>query len=170
MYSNVEDVRNALTPGADSDDTSTASGLEDEQINDAIQEADAIIDSWISGVVVVPSVIDDDNPDGIAPYPVRYYSRNIAAWLATLTFKRNQDVPPDDPVRLRYVETMKLIERIATGDYVLPNPPFVPPESAEGQGGAIFNQYEGTLFGPDDFGLGYGGNRRTQVHDFGWNV
>lgn len=170
MYSSVEDVRNALTPGADSDDASTAAGLEDEQLNDSISEADAIIDAWIAGTVKIPSVIDDDHPDGVAPYPVRYYSRNIAAWLATLTFKRNKDVPPDDPVRLRYIETMKLLERIASGDFVLPNPPFEPTDDGGAGGGEVFNQYEGTLFGPSDFNLGYGGSRRSQVHDFGWNV
>lgn len=179
MYSTVYDVRNALTPGANPDDQSTASGLEDIQIQDAIAEADGVIDSYLSGLYVIPDDVAGfipGEPDPIAvltaPYPVRWYSRDIAAWLITLTFKRNKDVPPDDPIRLRYNMAMMLLKRLADGEATLPNPPFEPPGSGGG-GVTVVNQYNGKLFDPSDFNLTTSSQSSSdtiiRTQDLGWN-
>jgi hypothetical protein len=47
VYSSIADVRNALAPDGSSTDPATAAGLSDDQVTDAIHEADGIVDSYI---------------------------------------------------------------------------------------------------------------------------
>lgn len=167
-YCTVRDVRLALTPSADSADTQTASSLPDWQIEDAIEEAEGWVNTYVLARYTIPSVevtIDppEDNPDegpqtfDVAPSPVRGWTRDIAAYLATLTFRRHKDLSKDDPVRLRYMMVMQMLEAIRDGKSGLPPAVFPPAdEDANTQGVHVENLYEGKLFGPDDFGLGYG--------------
>jgi len=155
-YSSPIDVRNALTPGAASTDPSTAGGLSDEQIDDAIAQADARINGYLPADYTVP-MITLENDLQVASSPFRFWSRDIAAYLATLTYKRNKDVPLDEPVRLRYTDTMADLLAVSRGTYQLPDDGVT-----DGDLGEVFvyNQYEGQLFGPSDFYLapvtGYG--------------
>ena len=152
MYSSVASVRAALTPGSLPEDGSTASGLQDEQIRDAINEADAVIDSHIGSVYTVPVAYDESPLDTVAVAPVRFWSRNIAAYLATLTFKRNKDVGKDEPVRLRYDGTMALLVAIRDGKATVPSLPI--PGDEDGDGAQVFQLYDGELFTEADQGLG----------------
>ena len=159
MYCTVLDVKNALAPAGQGQGQGTALALTDVQLIDAINEADSVIRAYVGMIYIVPQVdtpvIPPTTPESywsVAPEPVRYWSRDIAAYLATLTFKRNQDVPQDDPVRLRLNLAMQQLVMIRDGKSTLPFPPYVPPEGAE-SGVTVVNQYEGTLFGPADFGL-----------------
>lgn len=156
MFSSVNDVRNALTPGGDTnyDDVSTAAGLPTDQLVDAIEEADSTIRTYIGGSYQIPQSPDDAS---VAVQPVRFWSRNIAAWLANLTYMGSKDVSPDDPVRLRYNETMAILISIRDGKSRPPLEP-VPVSSSGGGGSAVFNLYEGNLFGPEDV---LRGNSRT---------
>ena len=169
MYCTVADVRNALTPGGDaSRPGGTAASLEDPQIEDAIREADGIIDMHLSLRYKVPmlelsEILTDDNDVEVTvtyivgQQPARYWSRNIAAYLATLTFSRNRNMPEDEPVRLRYNQTMAQLIAVRDGRANLPFP--APDgESPAGSDIGVFNQYEGTLFGPSDFHIGPGGS------------
>lgn len=155
MYSTPQDVRTALTPGGQQSDLSTGASLADEQINDAIAQADTIIDSYLGLLYVIPTSevpVEGSEPPTtvtVAPFPVRYFSRDIAAWLATLTFKRNQDIPPDDPIRLRYNMTMNLLQRYSDGTAVLPNPPFTAPGGGADSDVGVYNLYDTALFGQD---------------------
>lgn len=156
MYSSTKDVRTALTPGAVEGDKATASGLDDWQIVDAIEEADSVIDGYLPGgyVVTLTVLTQDDDTVEVAIAPFRYWSRNIAAWLAMLTFKQNKDVPEDDPVRLRYTATMVALQRLFDGDLQLPpSDPDYPVEPDADASLVVFNQYEGTMFGMEDFDL-----------------
>lgn len=148
MYSSPADVRNALTPGADQADQTTAAGFQDGQIQDAIKEADGNIDTYLSGKYGIPT--DPDTPE-VAVYPVRAWSRDIAAYLATLTYRKSKDLQPDDPIRLRFEWTIGLLTKIAEGDLTpnLPQPP-APPDGFGPQGAFVYNQYHGKLFTPAD--------------------
>lgn len=149
MYSSANDVRKALTPGGSAADTSTAAGLDDTQIEDAIAEADSTVDAHLRSRYTIPQ--DPDNV-AVAVAPVRWWSRNIAAYLATLTFRRNKDLTEDDPVRLRYNQTMALLIAIRDGKANLSLPPVVD-GAGTGTDITVINQYEGTMFGLEDFGL-----------------
>lgn len=162
MYCTVYDVRAALTPGASASDKSTASGLADWQIKDAIDEAEGIVKSHILQRYVVTEaatvVVTDPSAEppttetfDLAPLIVRGWTRNIAAYLATLTFKRNQDVPENDPVRLRYNMTMESLRAVLGGSLDIDELEEAPDGSNEGV--HVENLYEGRLFGPEDFML-----------------
>lgn len=153
MFSSVFDVRNALTPGADEADTSTAASLEDYQIFDAIEQADSRIQGYLPAGYVVGEQTVTVPPDvyDVAVSPFRWWSRDIAAWLVTLTFRRNKDLPVDDPIRLRYEATMVELGMVAEGTFNLP--PSSEALPADAYGVVVENLYEGTLFGPEDFNL-----------------
>lgn len=144
MYSSPADVRNALTSVADIAVPDTASTFTDPQIEDAIKEADGNIDVYLGGKYSVPQ---DPSDTSVAVYPVRAWSRDIAAFLVTLTFRKSKDMEPDDPMRLRYQWVMDILNKIAEGD-LLPNlPPPVEPEPGMGpQGAFVYNLYPGKLF------------------------
>lgn len=159
MYSSIADVRNALTPGASADDASTPSGLQDDQITDAINEADAIVDAHLA---MRYAINQDDVDPLVAEAPVRWFSRDIAAYLATLTFKRNKDVVVDDPARLRYRMVMDIL--VAVRDFKA-NLNLTPVGGEDSAGVDYINLYEGPLFDLYDFGLGVSGVVRTR-----WSV
>lgn len=145
MYSTVQDVRSALFPGAGAEpttDLSTAASLPDEQIESAINEADSMVNTYLS----VPGDYTISMDGDTATTPVRYWSRNIAAYLATLTFRRGKDLPQDDPVRLRYTDTVNLLIAIRDGKTGNPLDPV-----GAGGGIEVLNQYDGNLFSPGDF-------------------
>lgn len=144
MYSSPADVRNALTPVADVAVPDTATTFEDAQIEDAIKEADGNIDTYLGGKF---SVSQDPDLPAVAIYPARAWSRDIAAYLVTLTYRKSKDLQPDDPIRLRFLWVMDILEKIANGD-LLPNlPPPVDPGPGLGpQGAFVYNLYHGKLF------------------------
>lgn len=161
MYSSPADVRNALTPVADVAVPDTATTFEDDQIIDAIKEADGNIDVYLGGKYSVPQ--DPDDVD-VAVYPVRAWSRDIAAYLVTLTFRKSKDLQPDDPIRLRFLWVMDILEKIANGD-LLPNlPPPVDPGVDGPQGAFVYNLYHGKLFTMADVFCPPGG-RYSYVRD-----
>lgn len=162
MYCTATDVRNALNPGgAGQAGGGTAASLDDTAINDAISEADGTIDTYLrTGTrYAVPTETAQQDPGTgpvtvtVAIKPVRFWSRNIAAYLATLTFRRGKDLPADDPVRLRYTDTMTLLTAIRDGKGEAPLP--APDSSSGGTSGEVFaaNAYDQPLFGASDFGL-----------------
>jgi phage gp36-like protein len=155
VYCSPIDVRNALTPGATSDDPTTSAGLSDEQIDDAINQADARIRGYLPAGYVVPMMTLENNLTVATPI-IRYWSRDIAAYLATLTFNRSMDVPQDEPVRLRYNDAMADLMLVAKGMFELP------PETGDTalpseENVFVYNQYQGQLFGPEDFSLATAG-------------
>jgi hypothetical protein len=148
VYSSPTDVRNALTPGADGTDQTTAAHFADAQIEDAIKEADGNIDTYIYSKFGIPQDPGDPN---VAVYPVRAWSRDIAAYLVTLTFRKSKDLEPDDPIRLRFLWVMGILEKIADGTLTpnLPQPP-EPPEGTGPQGAFVYNVNPFKLFTPAD--------------------
>lgn len=154
-YSQPVDVRNALAPGvwAAPDDgppprTGTAADLSDAQLADAIAEADGLIDAYLGGRYATPV----DPVGGQAPAPVRWWSRDIAAYNATLTNRKGKDLSPTDPVALRYAQTMSALTATRDGKSSLSLPQNAGPGGTSGAATPL-NPYSGQLFGPTDFDL-----------------
>lgn len=179
-YCTVRDVRNALTPDATNlpGERDTAASLADWQIDDAIQEAETILNSHVLPRYVVgtedveqivvaadpeadPEVFEETDTVTVAKAPIRWWTRSIAAYYATLTFRKSKDIAEDDPVRLRYQAVMAHLRDVRDGRLDLPG--FVPSESSSSGEVTVVNQYEGKMFDLDDFSLGYGGSSPQYV-------
>ena len=148
-YSTTEDVRNALAPTLAAAN-STASGLTDEQIEDAIAEADGRIDSYIGARYVTPVLAVGLPP--LVPSVIVYLSRDIAAYMATLTFRRSKDMTDQDPVYRRFAEAKASLIAVSKGQASLPIPENTGNAASQGAGQAI-NPYAGNLFVDRDFSL-----------------
>lgn len=168
-YSTVVEVRTALAPGDWADDnapdvnssTNSAADLGNAQLVDAISEADSKIDSYIGGRYITPVVNGFDGlPYVSTPHPLDYWSRNIAAYLATLTFRKGQDLDDTDPVVRRYAATVVDLTAVRDGKATI-NIPDNEGNSGTAGAGDVFNRYTGgDMFQPRDFELGYGGSVR----------
>lgn len=166
-YCSVRDVRLALTPGGSATDGSTAASLEDYQIDDAIREAEETIDLFLATRYTITPVeteeVDPTDPTttwtfSVAPAPLRGWTRDLAAFLATLTFRRNKDIPADDPVRLRFNMVMGFLSQVRDGSLSLTLPV---PDSVAGI--TVQNLYEGRLFDMSNVGLGYDYSRAQRI-------
>ena len=143
-YSTKEEVRLALAPNGDPDgDLGTAAALSDEQIDNAITEADAQVDGRLSNRYSVPF-------DGDPPALVKTLSQDIAAYLSTLTYQRTEPITDDHPVRLRYARALVILDQLAEGDIDLIGA--TGPESLTGEAHVV-NPYDGALFQLSDFAL-----------------
>lgn len=160
MYCTVQSVRDRLTPGGNG--IGTATTLEDSQIIEAIETGDAVIDSYVSRFYTIPTEPDEDDPtQTVAVKPIRQFSVIFALYYATLDYRRNQDLTDQDPTIRRYNSILAILQAVGAGKGTLPLPPVDPGSGGDtGAGDAtVVNQYIGTLFGPRDFGLGYGQGR-----------
>lgn len=158
-YSLPADVRNALAPGVwpvptgqTAPKTGTAADLSDPQLADAIADADSLIDSYLSPYYVTP-VAQDPNT-GRLPSEVTAWSRNVAAYNATLTYRRGKDLAATDPVALRYAQTMQTLQQVLNGKIRLRNVPTLEGDIGGASVGQVINPYVGSMFGLDDFGIG----------------
>lgn len=161
-YCTADDVRAALTPGSGKNDGETAASLSEWQILDAVDEAEDVVNAYLQAYEIITVLVSsasgiegdpnaDNTPYEAAPNPVRRWTRSIAAYYASLTYRKNKDLPEDDPVRLRYNAVMALLALVKSGEMVLNLPK--DPEAATNQV-EVFNLYDGTLFDPRDFKLG----------------
>lgn len=165
-YSTVQMVRQALFPfPADYDGTDvpspashTGADIDNPQMIDAIAEADSVIDSYIGKYYAVPVavIISGENEDGTdvgtVPHPIDYWSRNIAAYNVTLSYRQGLDFSDEDPVARRYAGTMAALLLISKGGASLQIPENVSGTSGTGAGKAI-NPYVGDLFDARDWNL-----------------
>jgi phage gp36-like protein len=148
MYCTPDDVRRTLVDGDadEADIQQTAAAMSDEQFGDHIADAQSEVDSRLAVRYVVPL----DEAD--LPTIVKQMTANIAAYLATLTFRRTLDLGPQDPVFLRYQRAESMLAAIVAGKAQLPvPPPEEPPAPSSTMTGR--NRYFGNLFTPSDFDL-----------------
>lgn len=143
-YSTVTDVRKALTAGASADDTTTASEIEDLQMQDAITEADAQIDGALALLYAVPIVTP--------PALIKMISRDLAAYLITLTWLGNIELDDRHPVNLRYKRALSLLEQLQSGSMILPGVPTPDPDTTRNDP-VVENPYDGVMFTRCDFDL-----------------
>lgn len=158
-YSTPLMVREALAPGLWASDpvpdpanpTGTAADLDDTQLADAIAEADSTINTFLSGRYDIP--FKPQIPPGANDlHPIDYWSRNIAAYNATLTYRGSQDFSEQDPIARRYNATMVALTATRDGKATVPFPENLGPGS-QAAAGTVHNPYVGDLFGTDDFSL-----------------
>lgn len=179
-YCTVQDVRNALTPkGLAADDTEqgkTAATMPDWQIIDAIVEAETIINAYVkrrykieNEDVEEPKIkVDGTGPEdplvlitaNVALQPIRSWTRTIAAYYATLTFREAKDLEERDPIILRYNSVMQMLSGVRTGTFDLDLPPLDDADVDDGV--EIFNIYDGDMFQLGDLGLAPSGSGNAQ--------
>lgn len=153
-YSTPAMVRQALVPSSDGSlpttPTNTAADLTDTQLSDAIAEADSLIDGYIGAYYAVPVVPLQGQT--LPPHPIDYFSRNLASYNATLTYREGLDFADTDPVARRYTNTIAVLTKISTGIVRLQLPQNLTENAATGAS-APYNPYVGDLFDPMDFSL-----------------
>lgn len=140
-YATPTTVREALSPEGDTG-PATAAQLSDDQLNDAIAEATSEIDAVVKGAPFA---------DGEEPAIIKAIARDVAGYLATLTHRQGNPLPPEHPVALRYKRAEALLAAAAAGKLDLTEE-----VETEARGGnvAVVNPYEGDLFTFEDLGLG----------------
>lgn len=152
MYATLEDVRLALVTGGGSTDGSSAASLPDDQIIDSIREAQSMVETYVASNFTWDRTLEPSVD------PVRWLTRDVAAYLATLVYRRGKDLAATDPVALRYAHALRVLSDISTGRVTIVDP--TAPTEAVGEPEA-YNLYEGHLFGLSDFSLGYDSSGRA---------
>lgn len=142
IYATVNDVREALAPEGDFDNTATAASLSDAQLTDALVEASSEIDGTVRGAPFAADAI---------PAIIQAIARDVAAYLATLTHRKGVELPADHPVALRYKRAESLLAAGASGKLDLTQDS----ETVGGEAVAV-NAYEGDLFSLECMGIGPG--------------
>jgi phage gp36-like protein len=150
-YCGATDIRRALTGSSQAgrdpvaDPTNTAADLDDEALNDSAAEASAIVDSYIDGPY---DVTVDDIPDII-----KYWTRDIASYYATLVWRKGKAPAPDNPVTLRFQNAVEMLKGVASGEITLDGPGNVDDQpTLVGSALQVPNIPQG-LFPPHDFDL-----------------
>jgi len=145
-YTDASEVRKILHPDADQTDIGTAASLSDDQLGEAIEEADQEVDGALGSLYTTPFVP--------TPPLIARLSRDIAAFLATLTHRKTNPMDRDDPVRLRYDRAQQILGQAREGQFDVSD---VAPVSMERES-AVVNPLYGdiSLFSLGDFGLGVG--------------
>lgn len=110
-YATVDQVRLAVARDPEKF-VGSAATLRDEQLQMALDEAQAEVDARLRPRYVVPFT-------GTVPELVRSLTIDIAAYLAALTFYQEKDMPDTDPVVRRYKRACYLLGDIAAGFVVL---------------------------------------------------
>lgn len=110
-YTDVGAVRLALSPGGDGSDLGSAASLADPDLLSAVDDATNEINGKIAARYTLP----------IEPQPaiLNRIARDIAAYFATLTYRRGDPILPGDPVQLRYNAAEALLAQIQAGTLVL---------------------------------------------------
>lgn len=124
----------------------TAAALTDGQIEAAIVNAQAEVDARLRGRYPVPF-----DP---VPALVASITLDVAAWLVTLLYREQKDIPDGDPAIRRYERAQCLLRDIATGmaDLDAGDGGAPAPRTGGGLGPAIPRR-DGDLFGAANFGL-----------------
>lgn len=170
-YCTPERLRQALAPGLlaefanqPAEKTFTAADLSNEQIQSEIDEASSMIDTALGGRYIVP--VANDPVTTLTPHPIDYWVRNIAAYLATCTYRGSNDFADQDPVARRFALTMTALTDVRAGKTSLNLPDVVGQNGTSSAGAsAPINPYIGNLFGPEDFSL-YPNNTRLPGSDY----
>lgn len=154
MYSTPAQVRLALAPAPPSNTAppqDTAASFSDEQLIDAIMEADSKINLALSARYATPVAPLDANADPLVyPDPISYWSRDIAAYLATLTKARNRPVVATEPVYLRMQAAVTEMNAVRDGKAVLSIAVADSPSAEGGFAGVVDDC--GPVFGPSNWG------------------
>lgn len=110
-YCSVDDVKLVLK-GTSGNIPAAADKLSDIQLIDAINNAQMEVDLALSSFYVTPM-----NP---VPEVIKYITRDVAVYLADLTFRMSKDYgDAANPIRLRYQRSRNLLDGILSGRYYI---------------------------------------------------
>jgi phage gp36-like protein len=154
VYATPDDVRAVVARSTSAGAGTSASALSDPVLIEALASAEAEVDARLASRYGVPFA------DVAVPALVRSLTVDVAAYLATLTFRESTDLGQDDPIRLRFARAQDLLGQLAKGDLDLPGVTADDGSPAPAGRPRVLNTYEGRMFGLRDFGLGYGRDRR----------
>jgi len=133
VYSTPDEVRLTLAPLLPGDVLRDGpEGLPDEQIIDAIREADGKIDGYLAARYAVPVQPLSTGPD-VYPAQVNAWSRDIAAYRLALTAHKLRPMDQNSPAALRYAAAMTDLTAVQKGVYVLSLPGVAAPEPSVGE-------------------------------------
>lgn len=157
-YATPDQVRGVLTLDPEAP-LGTAAELGDPALTEHISAAAAEVDASLCARYQVPF---DPTPRLVGDITVA-----IAAYLATLTYRRTVDLTEKDPVYLRYQWAKELLAKLQSGELDLPEENGIEPSSQRGQ--HVVNTVP-SMFGLRDFDLTYGrsGRVRTDPPRYGW--
>lgn len=145
-YCSVDDVKLVLK-GTAGVLPAAADKLNDLQLQDSINDAQIEVDLALSSFYTTPM-----NPVSDV---IRFITRDIAVYLADLTFRMSKDYgDAANPIRLRYSRARNLLDGIVSGKY------YIAVEESQLLTGTseVINPYDGDLitvehlFGPAVFG------------------
>lgn len=141
-YLMAADLRAALAGSENL--TGTAASLADEDLDDAIRKAQAEVDAklGIRGYTV---------PFTGPPELVIDITTDIAAYLATLTYRRGEQISRDEPVSLAYTRAEQMLSQITSGAATLQAPGGT--VEAASAAGVVTNPVAGDLWDAADFDL-----------------
>lgn len=120
-YATPDQLKDRLSPRNKQTDGQSAAQLTDPELAEAIERAQSEVDARLAGRYFVPF---DGIPPGAGvaqtvPALVVDIVLDIAAWHATLDYRRGTPVTADDPSRLRANAAETLLGQIAAGQSVL---------------------------------------------------
>lgn len=141
-YLMAQDLREALAGTENL--AGTAATLSDNDLADAIRKAQAEVDAKLGtrGYTV---------PFTDPPELVIDITTDIAAYLATLTYRRGEQINRDEPVSLAYTRAEQMLTQITSGAATLQAPGGA--VEAASAAGVVVNPVAGDLWGPADFDL-----------------
>lgn len=149
MYAVADDVRAVVARSVSSTAGTAASSLGDAVLAAALDSAQAEVDARLAGRYQVPFF------PGAVPSLVVSLTVDVAAYLATLTFRESTDLSVDDPIRLRYARAQELLRQLGSGELDLPGVTSGGDTPATSGRATVRNPYSGRMFGLEDAGLGY---------------
>lgn len=139
-YCDVSDVINAMTSF---NAAGTPAEIDPAIVQQAITQASAKVSSWSGMVWGVGS------GGAIVPVPalIQSITVNIAAYFATLSYRKNKPLEANDPVLLRYQDAMSDLQAIQNGQI---NPdPYDPSNGSGSERGRVRNTVAKTFSGED---------------------
>lgn len=146
-YITADAIRKIVAP--DNNIVGTAAELDTDQLNSAIGEAADKVNSYAG------AVYDDVNVPGL----VKALTLALAAYYATLTYRKNKPLDQFDPIYLRYQDAVATLKDIRSG-LINISPPANTTDPVTQGGPRVHNPLNGKLFVLDDVGLGVGVGRR----------
>lgn len=152
-YCTVDEVRGVLARDTSQPAGTAATERDVDLLEYQIAAAQGEVDGRLTGRYITPFA----DP---VPALLKSLTVDVAAYLATLTYRQSKSLEIDDPVRLRYQRALAILQELAAGTMDLPTGQL--PGGAQSTGSAtVRNTYLGHLFGPEDFGLSAGPRRRV---------
>lgn len=139
-YLDATALRNIL--GGTENLAGTAASLSDDDLTSAVDQAQAEVDGRLAVRYTTPFV----DP----PQLVIDITGDIAAYVATLVYRRGEPITAGESILLRYQRAQALLAQAASGALALPAAQAVPTSDGEP---TVVNPIDGDLWCPADFGL-----------------